>query len=1500
MLEEEERSSLSPLRTTTTTHTTTSTTSTPRQRSRIPRRSPPRPASTCSSSSRSPSRRCRPEAEADAAAPLPERTTTPAAAIRTPTPTSTPTSTPTHTHTRTSQHTTNWRTRMGLETSIEDQAEQLARRLQHATEVLLEKLFGYLSTLPEETDDGSTTPVTGGMTLPASAVGWLSNQLYPPSSTSSWSEEDELCATTLFLGANLRDRLALLRFLLPRVTHVRLTRQVWPPELPKASAQRQQQQQRRGRRRTRHQPPNTHIHTHHQYQYHHRPRTPPEEVLNCSTLSVSSALTMEDYTTNGHGTAPIIHPPPTRQAFYRYMQGLQDHPRIDLRVFPKVQVLVLESIPPPWIRHLSSVQASLQVLRWNRACVYHELPRLFYPTITTTSTSTPTSTKAPSRQQATTQPQSLLPHDDPLATPSTTTYPSHYYSKLTHLNFDHCGIGELSGLSRLVPTLTQVQCLSLAHNEICSERTALKGLRHLTHLTRLNLSHNQLGPQLPNANRYLGGQLQRLQLSHNRISSTRGGLDRLYALEELWLDYNAITDLGDISGLARLPQLRRLYLRGNPIGRGAAAAGGPTKGGHSSSSSQQPQYPSQQYRLPVLTWFHQERRATRPDELPLLDGLLPVTTDEWAQLQANSFVPAIMTNQYGRPVEESSSSSSRQTTPAAAFTSTTACIRSLTTPCRNRPVQRKRKTHKATIATTRLSTWQPPEEPAAAAAARLTPKHAPQTTPKKALLRVLSKKNPTPRSVAFSVQDVLLSLHKPAETMVKEEVVASIIRLSITPEKEETPKEVEEEEPGPVQVLRDHDVQEDYHLNLESVPMTTTTTLDTTMRTPYDEAPVKLGSTISDVVQSRSSTSNERPTNGPVPHSEPTRADEPCEGDAVERENSPLTNVEPSGFTTTMEATTILPLEEPSSEDPAIEDASTENGSKQANDDDSAIKVGLPQSSSKPKGKVATIKLQTGATRQFDIFSTDWDELVRQAAEGLIPNGKFSTPVVALKQTSKNLKESAVFSPHAVDLLAPSTTNELVSAQQLDTSIQASAANTIDDSGPSSLGFRSNALPEHVFQDDFSLPSSLGTSRDDFPRTSKFQLAEDNAIYDGPDGCRDMNVLKNLDLYFNTFVFPSSLCAPSEENMEELEEDWQMVAMRYPRIQLWPEDRRRLENNISSPSTDIDNWSSNRERFVRVWDEAVIPCGKPALRRLAPNRQTRLGFHGDQLYIDGTPDPYAEDRKVFLCLSSSAFYILLCQDAVTTKKQEAKGIKKKFPNPIGDDSTFQNAPWPHAVARHSFQELQSIKIGFEFQRLTLQFSNPSVRRTEPFVYVLLTSNKKETVRVLQEIQRLAKEANEHTTDLVSDATAIAIENDSQVVFDALAVAVAPDLVGTILHYQIVAQRWKHGEGRGTVRRVCVVTDTKMFLLDEDYNSDGHNALESTHLADVSYRIIDEATLKQVAEVQPAAADPTAITIVINPLSRLSRTHRWRLLCRDSAGAERLVDDVRKALDQAED
>lgn len=518
------------------------------------------------------------------------------------------------------------------------------------------------------------------------------------------------------------------------------------------------------------------------------------------------------------------------------------------------------------------------------------------------------------------------------------------------------------------------------------------------------------------------------------------------------------------------------------------------------------------------------------------------------------------------------------------------------------------------------------------------------------------------------------------------------------------------------------------------------------------------------------------------------------------------------------------------------------------------------------------------------------DDLVKQASEGLIPNGKLRTPVADILGPQNN-NEDSIFSKTIDDLLPveEDTTKPIADTTTL-TPLASNGGSLATEDALSEIGTIQNL---HV--DDSSVPSSLGTNREDFPIQSKYQLAEDNSVYSGPDVFRRKNVLAHLELYFTTFVFsdsgPSfSTSAVDYPGVDEDEDDWQSVADLCPKIQLWPEDRRSTETSALTGRSSL----TPAERFVRVWEENVVPCGKPALRRLFPNRQARLSFHGDQLFQNGVPYPYAECRQVFICLSSAALYLLLKEDSVTSRSK-----KKKFPNPIKEDAIFGDSPWPHAVARHSYQDLQTIAIGFDFQRLTLHFSNP--RKSEPFVYVMLISNKKETIRILQEIQRLAKESNESVTDLVSDATAVAITNDSQEVFDALSIAVAPDMVGTVIHYQIVQQRWKHGE-RGTVRRTIVVTESKIFLLNEDYISDGHTASpdcsDVSKVGEVSFQTVDEASLEQISEVQAAGVDPRGITLIINPLSRLSRTHRWRLLCRDGAGAERLVEDLRKAIAQA--
>lgn len=278
-----------------------------------------------------------------------------------------------------------------------------------------------------------------------------------------------------------------------------------------------------------------------------------------------------------------------------------------------------------------------------------------------------------------------------------------------------------------------------------------------------------------------------------------------------------------------------------------------------------------------------------------------------------------------------------------------------------------------------------------------------------------------------------------------------------------------------------------------------------------------------------------------------------------------------------------------------------------------------------------------------------------------------------------------------------------------------------------------------------------------------------------------------------------------------------------------------------------------------------------------------------------------------MCLSSNALYVILEKDDVTRSHQQ-QARKRRFPLPLDRGDRFRDAPWPHAVARHPFGDLEAICIGFEFQRLTLRFRNTSLPGSDPFVYVILTGDKRTTVRILQEIQKLAKDLSDNNgigqmpPMNSKTSTDISIENDAHIVLDSLNNIIEKSgnqeqSIGTIMHFQIVQQQWKRG-GRGTVRRVIVITDTMLLLLDEDYAADGHDlstkAFKGENTAEPRYRLVDYTKVSLVSQVQAAGTDPRAITIIIKP-STLSRTHRWRLICRDREGAERLVEDARKAL-----
>ena len=223
--------------------------------------------------------------------------------------------------------------------------------------------------------------------------------------------------------------------------------------------------------------------------------------------------------------------------------------------------------------------------------------------------------------------------------------------------------------------------------------------------------------------------------------------------------------------------------------------------------------------------------------------------------------------------------------------------------------------------------------------------------------------------------------------------------------------------------------------------------------------------------------------------------------------------------------------------------------------------------------------------------------------------------------------------------------------------------------------------------------------------------------------------------------------------------------------------------------------------------------------------------------------------------------------------------------------TFSDAYWPHALIRHPLDCLRGITIGFQFQRLILRYSVSSTANSSSleYTYVIVTANKLQTVSLLQKIE-------DHNL-----GAGAMIDNDDKTFFDALGIPKSNEVV---LHYQILRQFWKRGD-RETPMRSFVLTDSKVYLIDETYIGDGtyNNSKGETtfdkkrkqKLGDVSLTIIDSAMLMRVTEVRAANEDPRKITLVILSQNKLKRSHRWRLICNDGEGAERLIDAVRKAI-----
>ncbi|XP_053327709.1 serine/threonine-protein kinase 11-interacting protein [Spea bombifrons] len=198
-----------------------------------------------------------------------------------------------------------------------------------------------------------------------------------------------------------------------------------------------------------------------------------------------------------------------------------DSPRqLDVNIFPfkSLRSLELRSLPPHCLRGLRSVYSQLEVLTCSK-CVT-SLEELI----------------------------SLCGGDLSSALP---------WLELHTLNF---GYNTINALDNSLELLNSLKILDLSHNQIKECGSYLKVLSELQYL---NLGYNLL-TTAPELGTEASAKLQTLILRHNQLSNT-SGLELLSNLQHLDLSFNLLHDHAQLKGLARLHNLRKLYLKGNPI-----------------------------------------------------------------------------------------------------------------------------------------------------------------------------------------------------------------------------------------------------------------------------------------------------------------------------------------------------------------------------------------------------------------------------------------------------------------------------------------------------------------------------------------------------------------------------------------------------------------------------------------------------------------------------------------------------------------------------------------------------------------------------------------------------------------------------------------------------------------------------------------------------------------------------------------------------------------------
>lgn len=1449
-----------------------------------------------------------------------------------------------------------------------ERATELSNRLNRASSILVDSLFEFVESVKSETmaphgEDqnikrkdklpGYQQSRMGkkkkkrGLTLPAYAIGWLSSRLNPTAEEADLFHNDGHSQFFKPLSVKTSERLALLRFLLPKYTEcLRITRDEWPPP-----------------------PSNT---------------TPNGTISNIEskqnssfgwfrrTAPPTSNSAVTSPTRNSYSVLQTARDVDTAKSFLTYFEKWQARPRVDVALFANARMLIADGVPPSWIINMAVLQENLSLLRVERGYM-HNLPAFLFSSDETTahdnsdeggdemnSITSNTGKENPNKDAPIfvgnpTAPKRIIVFDsfdeeasygsfrlpplsetDPDSVANveslgqgsdevdeiTKLDPSKLqqtYKSLLHLKISHCSLGEMSGLVEkqtisqsdghnsgllmnshgvnstttistfnlrsaddisletrddeslsfyideygrprrrrrrsgekiglraLIKRMPNLESISLSHNELFRTSTVLAGLRSLPNLKALDLSYNRLF-HMENAFLMIGN-IKILRLSGNQLTSTRG-IDRLYSLEQLALDKNLIADIPSIAGLANLPILSAIHLSGNPL---------------------QTVSSTDDYRIRILDLFRESRCSRFPRSatyrdmlgaLPILDGKA-TTKEELLSLKNLTFVPSVaVTNDIPAKMTTESSAKSSEgneqetndngSTPVSGYNgneevvTTTIVDEEIPTSVLNPNTVTKRKV------TRRKPTRTAKIQNKTQTLSSIHPKRWSKPVQSKILIKTNFKQtndmDGDSANKSFCTIGLKLSVSTPLISSLGEEYNSEYQHVPSSKEFFNVIEALSKVDPPTEPTTKEeHNAESEKREKDAGSMQDESSNIQATSNGAMAHPASTWGAIF--MVIPKKGVEEKHEGESTLSHAEDVRNDLDKTVDDAEAE-----------------------IEEP----PEIIENGVLSSAGSVGDDVSEALNGtdLCSLSELPDKKKNSLAFHNGATADH------WEDRIisdETHNSGLTYKSQLSDWNIAdADSTDMDLfveKEKASSEKSTVDSIFPNDDDE---------SIFDGVANNGN----------SDARPKEEFN---------------------FGIAEKASVYDGPEEYAELFVTEFLEYYFRRFVFRQNV---QDDDDIVFQTDKDNSYEQLPRIQLYKSDREIMLLNLpksfgrplgKNSAMTYEVPESVAEKMEAVWREEVLACGVAATSRLMPDRSILRGFHGDTIRGRGGDVYMSESRKVLLCLSDAAVYIIpdLAPIAHTNEGEE---LERRFPSPMPLSARFNDAYWPHAAARHPLKYLKRITIGFQFQRLILHFILPDLNsqiqvlpegesgavdevRSE-FTYIISTCNKLRTVELLQNLQRQIRgQSNASTLDIVP------IDNDDRIVLDAFAAAIAPESVGVVFHYQILRQRWKRGE-RSAVRRVCIVTDAKVFLLDENYSGDGSDPAISGigRCGDVKLSVVDSAELSRIMEVLAADEDPQSITLVIKAANRLMRPHRWRLSCRNRENAERLVDDVRKAM-----